>query len=329
MHLSFFLPTMGDRNDLHRADRMAEFAVEAESLGYHSVWTVDHVLRVEEHTSYGDLTWLDPLLALAAVAGATTLPLGTIYCGPLRHPVLAAKQLASLIALAPDRLILGLTSGWSADEHRAVGLDPSTKAARHDEWLTSVRRLLKSSHVSSDGPMWPFDPVSIDPLPGAPPTIWQTGGSRGYGDLTGGDIPGRLRRRIQEADGWCVSALSPPAKTAHDHKQVAEAWREAGKDPAVMPVSHVNYIHLVETDNQAEAVELQRPFWSAGTAASAFDEMSEEIYLTGSISDIVEKLRRRREAGIDNVLLQPFEGHEQEQLRLCAKHLLPAVADMD
>lgn len=327
MHLGFFLPTSSGDASLRSASGLRGFAAEAEGLGFTSLWSVDHVMGTAGHAIYSDLEWLDPLLALSAVAAGTTVPLGTIYCGILRHPVLAAKQLATLMALAPERVVLGLTSGWAVREHEALGFDPATKAARADEWLTVVMRLLTERDVSHEGPTWSFTGVTIEPRPPALPEVWQTGGSGRYGASAGGQMPRRLLDRFVAADGWCVSAMSSAEKAASDRAQI-EGRRAAAGVEDELAVSHVNYVHLVETGDAEEALAVQRPLWATSASDADFRDLSDAVLLTGTVDEVVEKLARRAGAGIRTVLLQPFPGHEEAQLRLCAKHLVPAVTDL-
>src|SRR2546427_393943 len=102
-------------------DTLVGFARRAEALGYDSLWASDHVVlpwRIASRYPYsatGDFPlppatdFLEPLTALALVAGVTErAALGTtVLVLPHRHPLLAAKMLATLDHLAPGRVILG------------------------------------------------------------------------------------------------------------------------------------------------------------------------------------------------------------------------------
>lgn len=88
-------------------------AKAAEDLGFHSVWVADHVVVPADPTSKYGSVWTEALTTLSFAAGCTDrVRLGTsILVAPYRHPLLAAKMLASLDALSAGRLDLGLAVG--------------------------------------------------------------------------------------------------------------------------------------------------------------------------------------------------------------------------
>ncbi|MCK9895301.1 TIGR03619 family F420-dependent LLM class oxidoreductase [Frankia sp. AgB32] len=125
----------------------AALARRAEQLGYDSWWTGDHVV-VPTPTGPASATdpvesILDPIVDLAYVAASTErLELGTgILVLPLRNPLVLAKQAASLDVLSGGRLLLGVGAGWLEPEMRAIGIDPSGRGARVDEYLDAMTSL--------------------------------------------------------------------------------------------------------------------------------------------------------------------------------------------
>src|SRR5205085_4070501 len=105
-------------------------AAELESAGFESLWVSDHIVLPSEITSRypfaedGRATWptstpyIDALIALAQIATATErASFGTaVLVLPLRHPVILAKQLASIDAMSSGRLRLGVGAGWLREE---------------------------------------------------------------------------------------------------------------------------------------------------------------------------------------------------------------------
>lgn len=312
---------------------LVRFARRAEELGFHSLWAVDHLLRITPNPTYAGLAWLDPLLSLSHVSSHTTLPLGVIYCGCLRHPVISAKEISTLMYLAADRLILVPVLGWYGREHEVAGFPRRERGPRTDEWLDILRLLLTQHDVSYDGKFHSFENVTIDPVPGALPRIWVTGGAAYYEPDAKQDrasIKPPVIDRILRYDGWCVSAQSSPKKARADWECIARAARERGRDPNELYISQPNFVHLVETSDRDRAHEVQRPLWnSRRTLDDTFEHLSETIYLTGTIDDIIEKLKLRREAfGLQEYLaLAHPTGEEEGQLELWGKHLLPAMAE--
>jgi probable F420-dependent oxidoreductase len=142
---------------------------------------------------------------------------------PGRHPVLVAKQLASLAGLAPGRVlpVFGLQPAQPAER----GLFPvpaGQRAAVFDESLRLLRLLLTSETVSFEGSFFSVSGASVGPLPAKPLDIW-----------LGGSAPGGLRRVGRLADGWLGSLLTPAeagAAVGVIQQAAADAGREVEAD---------------------------------------------------------------------------------------------------
>ena len=111
-----------------------DMAQRAETLGYDSITVWDHLLSAPG--LYGG-SWMDPLMVLSCVAGATgTIPIGThILVVPLRHPVLLAKELATLDHMSEGRFFFGVGPGWNEPEFTAMGIPMKERGRRTDEVL--------------------------------------------------------------------------------------------------------------------------------------------------------------------------------------------------
>ena len=104
-----FLPTFAGAGG-RTGGELAAFARRAEDLGFDSVWATDHLLH---QSRFYAVPWLDPIVSLTYVAATTSrLRLGTsVLVLPTRQPVVLAKQVATLQALADERYILGAGTG--------------------------------------------------------------------------------------------------------------------------------------------------------------------------------------------------------------------------
>ena len=168
---------------------------------------------------------VEPFTAMAfALSRTRHLKAGSgISVLPGRHPVLVAKQLASLAGLAPGRVlpVFGLQPAQAAE--RALFPVPEGKrAAVFDESLTLLRLLLSSETVSFEGSFFTVSEASIGPLPAKPLDIW-----------LGGSAPGGLRRVGRLADGWLGSLLTPAeagAAVGVIQDAAAQARREVERD---------------------------------------------------------------------------------------------------
>src|SRR5262245_47169300 len=122
----------------HDARGLVEFAKAAEDAGFDSIWVGDSLLA---------RTRAEPLSVLSATAAVTTrVALGTAaLIGPLRNPLLAAAQAATVDQLSAGRLILGLGSGAPLPESRrefdAVGMPFAGRGARLDKTVTLWREI--------------------------------------------------------------------------------------------------------------------------------------------------------------------------------------------
>ena len=183
----------------------------AEQAGIDSLWLPEMV--------YGSL--VDPFIGMTyALARTARLKVGTgVAVLPGRHPVLVAKQLASLAGLAPRRVlpVFGLEPARPA-ELAAFGVPPGRRAAVFDESLELIRRLLREPQVTFHGEFFTVDSASIGPQPAKPLDIW-----------VGGSAPGALRRAGRLADGWLASFLTP-AEAGAGRLAIEAAAAEAGRE---------------------------------------------------------------------------------------------------
>ena len=113
LKVGIYLPSFGYSKDgIDHAERLRQWCIRAEELGFDSIWVTDHMLRARNMYAY---TWIEPLTTLAFAAAVTKkVTLGTgVLLLPLRHPVLLAKTLSSLQQMSNDRFILGAGTGWA------------------------------------------------------------------------------------------------------------------------------------------------------------------------------------------------------------------------
>jgi probable F420-dependent oxidoreductase len=162
-----------------------------ESAGVDSLWLPENV--------YGPT--VEPFTGMTyALAKTARLKVGSgISVLPGRHPVLVAKQLASLAGLAPGRVlpVFGLQPALAA-ERALFPVPPGQRGAVFDEALTLLRLMLTSDEVTFQGNFFAVEGASAGPLPAKPLDIW-----------LGGSAPAGLRRVGRLADGWLGSLLTP------------------------------------------------------------------------------------------------------------------------
>ena len=184
---------------------------QLESLGVDSLWLSEVVYSPQ----------VDPFIGMAhALSRTTRLKVGTgVAVLPGRHPVLVAKQLASLAGLAPRRVLPVFGLRPARDRERDLFEVPAgRRAAVFDESVRLVRLLLEQETVTFHGEFFAVDDARIGPLPAKPLDIW-----------LGGSAPAALRRVGRLADGWLGSFITPDqARRGRDAIQAAAA--EAGRE---------------------------------------------------------------------------------------------------
>jgi alkanesulfonate monooxygenase SsuD/methylene tetrahydromethanopterin reductase-like flavin-dependent oxidoreductase (luciferase family) len=324
MRLGFWLPTFTVGNPDFRM--LGERAREAEAAGFDGVYLLDHLLPIAGvHTS----AWLDTIVGLAVLAACTEkVKIGTasMVVG-FRHPVLLAKQLASVAVLAGPRLQLGAGSGWYAPEYEAFGYAIKERGARTDETLEAVSMLLSGEPTTYHGRYWSFDEVTIDPVPEERIPILVAGGSRTSDAGSEHDRPEiapSVLRRILRWDGWIAPCAGKEALTYHDLDIIRRGLSQARRERSDFQLTHVQWIHAVDTDDRERALEEQLPRFRALMGEHHSDQHFIETYLVGSRSDIQARVRRLREHEFDEVIIGPVT-HDPQQTAPIAELVQPAL----
>lgn len=324
MQFGIMVPTFSwERLDYASAAKIKTFARRAEELGFEALWVCEHVLTAPG--LYGS-AWLSPLLCLSHMAAVTSrITLGTnILIPAIRNPVMLAKEIATMDVLSGGRYILGVGVGWDAHEFEVCGVKLSERGSRTDESIAILRRLLTEARVSHQGRYYQFEDVTIDPRPPRFPPLWVAGGSKIKTSLS--PDPERMApavlHRISQADGWTARAAGNQQMVKDDWQQITTYCASIGRDPATLTFSHLNFLHLVPTDNPAEALRVQRPYFERVMGTHRTWEHLQESYFTGTTPDIVARLQDLEQAGLQHMVLCPLD-YDLEQLEMYATDIVP------
>ena len=188
-------------------DTMAHVARTAEQCGFESLWAPDHSAIPDGHqtkcpyTPDGEIPGgpnaplVEPISALSFMAGLTAkIKLGTgVMILPQRHPFYVAKEVATLDLISRGRAILGIGSGWCAEEFAALGLDFRQRGKRTDEALQALRVLWRDDPSTFEGTHFSFQRIRSFPKP------VQEGG---VPILVGGHSRAAARRAARYGDGF-------------------------------------------------------------------------------------------------------------------------------
>jgi probable F420-dependent oxidoreductase len=224
-----------------RPDVMTAVAMAAESAGFARLWCGEHVIMVDAPASrypysddgriavQPDADWLDPLLALSFLAGATrSIRLATgILLLPEHNPLLVAKQAATLDLISGGRFDLGVGIGWSAEEFAALGVPFALRGERTEEYVAAMRRLWSADPATFHGKFVNFDAVRVNPKPVR---------DRRIPVIFGGTTDTALRRVAALGDGWYGFNLRV-ADVAGRIGVLAGACRREGRDLAGLSIA--------------------------------------------------------------------------------------------
>jgi len=310
---SFSFPDL----DYAKAARLREFAIRAEARGYDALWVVEHLLTA--CGLYGT-AWLSPLETMAFAAGCTSrIKLATgILIAALRNPVFVAKDIASLQYLAGGRFELGLGVGWDAHEYEVAGVPLRQRGGRTDEILEIFERLWTGEPVTHRGRYYSFDDVVIDPPLPQKPFLWLAGGSKTKTDLSPDPeamAPTVLERICHHADGWLARAAGSTDSVIADWAQIQRRLAELGRPPNSVTFGHLNFAHIVPTDDAAVALRVQRPLIERIMGTHRSFEHLQTCYLLGTPRDIRERIAEMAAAGLEYLVLSPLD-YDLDQLDL-------------
>jgi F420-dependent oxidoreductase-like protein len=273
-----------------------------EDCGYSGLYRSDHFTNPEGPVKdalelWSSLTWL---------AENTE----RIEFGPLvspvsfRHPVITAWQASAVDALAEGRLRLGLGAGWQEREHEAFGfdlLDIDRRFARFEEALEVVTRLLRSEKpVSYSGEFYRLREAVLkprSPRPGGPPIV------------IGGNGPRRtLPLAARYADEW-NAVFIPAGRFAELSARLDGMLAEAGRRP-----------------EEVRRTLMTRVIFGREPAAPERERLEAQGVIAGAAPEVVERLGRLAEAGVQRVMLQWLEIDDIEGLEAMASSVLPQLS---
>lgn len=305
--------------------RLTETIRKCEEYGI-DVWDIDHLLSAPG--LYGT-AWLEPLGVLSYAAALTSrVKLATgILVLPVRHPVLLAKEIATLCHLSNGRYMFGVGPGWYAREYEVTGSRIEERGRRTDEIIEAVTLLLSKPNASYSGRYYSFKDVTIDPRPPKLPEIWVSGGSR-VPDPNEHDVPVIARTvmdRIVKAGHWLSRCSGTQEWVKRDWGQLQAHARAMGKEPQSLVFGHCNFIHLTETTNHEKAVEEARqPFIGVMGTHRGWEHL-QECYMAGSVDRINARIADLVGAGLQYIVLGPVTD-DPKQFDLLAKRVMPNFA---
>lgn len=196
-------------------ETMIAVAQAAESQGYDSVWTGEHIVLPDPQAAPSpappESVFVDTAAALSFLAARTsTIKLGSgIIILPQRQPAVLAKSLASVDHLSGGRLMFGLGVGYLEPEMTACSTPMANRGARADEYLAAMRVLWTQDAASFAGEFVEFAGVTANPKPA----------QEDLHTVVGGHSRRAAKRAVSSAHGW-YGFMRDPETAAADIAQL-------------------------------------------------------------------------------------------------------------
>jgi alkanesulfonate monooxygenase SsuD/methylene tetrahydromethanopterin reductase-like flavin-dependent oxidoreductase (luciferase family) len=302
-----------------------EYLIEAESLGYHSSFIVEH-----HFTGFGQVSATLNLLSWVG-AKTTTLRLGTaVIVLPWHNPVLLAEQAATVDLLSGGRLDFGIGKGYRHNEFASFRIPMEEGGARFEESIDIITKAWTSNErFSFHGKYWQFDDIIVEPPTNQKPhpPFWQGAGhaesirkvaARGHNLLL--DQFASIDETVNRFNTYKAAMLANGFGFDPSQAGVARAFfvaDTAGEKSAAIERRMV-------AQKRLHAIS-QRPDGNNTASIMAFSdtrEANEEATLFGTPDEICRKLERLQAAGVDYILLNGG-GTSRANLKRFAKEVMP------
>ncbi|MEU5977850.1 LLM class F420-dependent oxidoreductase [Streptomyces sp. NPDC047315] len=264
------------------AEDLVEVAKVADRTGFAYVAVCDHVAIPRRLADAMSTVWYDPVATLSHLAAVTRRVrlLSHVAVVGLRHPLLVAKQYATLDHLSGGRLVLGVGAGHVREEFEAVGADFDGRGPLLDETVDALRAALgPDEYPEHAGERFAFSGLGQRPRPAqARVPLW-----------VGGSSPAAVRRAALRGDGWLPQG-DPRDRLPAQIARLRRLREEAG---IAAPI---------EVGAIVEPLYVGEPEWEVGRRT-----------LTGKPAAIAESLRAYPQMGVDQIQVR-FRSRSRSEL---------------
>ncbi|TMW72309.1 LLM class flavin-dependent oxidoreductase [Alteribacter natronophilus] len=313
------------RSHVQLLNEVVEQSVEADTLGYDSVWFAEH-----HFSEYGILT--TPQILLSIVAERTKdIRLGvSIVSLPFRNPIQVAEDYALVDVLSNGRLNLGLGSGYLPHEFEGFNVEGKDKAFKFNDGLAVLNKAWSGETFSHNGEYYQFSDVQLEVVPKQKEVPLWIGALRPQG----AHFVGKMGYNIMGVPYVASNSIAELKDVIDSYKS---SYLEAGH-----PEEKINIplaLHTYVAPTREEAVETARDHLNLyldtrmyGKSAQYEDLEEREQLLIGSPEDVISRLREYQKAGCDHVMmLMNFGGlpHEKviKSMKIVAEQVMPAFSD--
>ena len=313
-----------------------ELIVESERLGFDHAWLTEHHFIEDGYSP-----------SVFPIGAAVAVRTGRIRIGtfllllPLHNPVQVAEDTAALDLLSQGRFDLGVGLGYRRAEFESQGMSASERAARMQEGLTIVRRLLSDETVTVEGRFNRLREVRITPpaLQRPHPPMWVGGTApraieraarMGFHYLNGGSVHSAvtyddaLRANGRDPRDYQIAAMRP----VYVAQTREEAWEIAARPLHHMAAGYVQWTAEAKGEPHDQDVTSAMPTVEEMIRSQSFDFFGEKV-IVGTPTDAIEQIEdyRSRVRLTHLVCALPLPGMTPLQIRsgmeLLAREVIP------
>jgi len=292
-------------------EAMTRVALEAESLGFHSIWLYDHFHTVP--TPAQEVTF-ECWTSTAALARDTKrVRIGQmVTCNSYRNPALLAKMASTVDVLSHGRLVLGIGAGWYEHEYRAYGYTyPGTRERlqRLGEAIQVILAMWTQDEAIFEGTYYQVRGAINQPKGAQKPHIPLLIGGEGE----------KVTLRLVAQYGDACNVGGDIANIKHKFAVLKQHCEELGRDyNSIRRTTLVDYCAIAETEEAALAKL---------TPAELRDlEELRQTQLIGTPAMIRQRLAEFEEAGVQELIIRFVDATHLESIRLFARECMPEVA---
>jgi len=307
----------GPRSDSQGYASFVNYVVEAESLGFESLFLVEH-----HFTGIGQVSSSMSLLAYLA-AKTSTIRLGTgVVVLPWHNPVLVAEQAATLDLLSNGRFDFGVGRGYRKSEFEGFCVPMDEAAERYEEAIDVIRKSMSSrGRFSHHGKRWHYENIVVEPpVKQKPhPPLWI-----GAGNLE------VIRRGAREGFNLLLDQVAPVALIGERVAAFRDECERIGRTytPDMVGVTRGYYLARTPQERSEQKARREQILASIGGIRQANAVIpgpeQDDAPLFGSPIEIIERLRALEHVGVGYVLVSDPSG-ELEALRVFAGEVMPAM----
>jgi probable F420-dependent oxidoreductase len=236
-----------------------EFAKQAEDAGYYGINIIDHIVMGPSSAANGipenprAFRWVgnqapdqhmpSQIVVMSAIAALTSRIrlMATATLTPLRHPLLNAKQWATLDLISGGRVTITPIGGWQKEEYEAMGIPFEERGRRLDEQLEIMRLVWRETPASYEGEFYGFKDIYVMPKPVQPggPEI-----------IIGGDRLSKkvVQRIVRYGSGYTLTS----APDAEGLALLSDEMEKAGRKLSELKTSGLVFPLFTDPDKAAD-----------------------------------------------------------------------------